>query len=112
MGKGTPENLAKWQATLTPEEQREICKRAARISKQKRKERKELADYLIACLETKTPTGTVAGDLALSLINEALDGNVSAWQTIRDTIGEKPKEQIELDSSGTINITIGNDGEH
>ena len=109
--KGTPENLAKWQASLTPDEQKEICRRAGRISRQRQREKRELADYLLACLETKTTTGTVAGDLALSLVSEALEGNVSAWQTIRDTIGQKPKEQVELDSSGTINITIGDDDE-
>lgn len=109
---GKPENLYKWKATLTPEEQREICRKAGKASGRKRAEKKQLGDYLIAALQTKTETGDVATDMAISLIQEALDGNVSAFQTIRDTIGQKPKEQVELDSSGTINITIGEDGKH
>jgi hypothetical protein len=32
----------------------------------------------------------------LSLIQQALDGNVKAFETIRDTIGEKPKENLDI----------------
>lgn len=47
--------------------------------------------------------------MAISLIQEALNGNVSAFQTIRDTIGEKPKDEVEVASNGSIKITIGDD---
>lgn len=36
----------------------------------------------------------------LSLMNKALKGDVQAYQVIRDTIGEKPKDKIE--HSGSI----------
>ena len=33
--------------------------------------------------------------MSLALISKALTGDTKAFEVIRDTIGEKPKEQIE-----------------
>lgn len=103
------DNLTPWAEKLTPEERREICSRAGKASVKKKQEKKKLGNYLLAVLQTKTETGDVATDMAISLINEALNGNVSAFQTIRDTIGEKPKDEVEVGSNGSIKITIGDD---
>ena len=39
--------------------------------------------------------------ISFSLIQEALGGNVKAFETIRDTIGEKPKENVNI--TGEVN---------
>jgi len=72
------DNLTPFLKDLTPEEKSEICRRAGKASAKKRQEKKKLGDYLVACLQTKTPTGDVATDMAIALVDEALNGNVSA----------------------------------
>lgn len=52
-------------------------------------------------LETKIDNKTMQEKISLSLIQEALEGNVKAFETIRDTIGEKPKDNVNI--SGEIN---------
>ena len=75
---GTPENLAKYRRGLTKEQISEISRKAGKASGRKRAEKKQLADYLIAILQSKTETGDVATDISISLVEEALNGNVSA----------------------------------
>ena len=108
-GEKGPENLQRWRDSITPEQYREVQKKANKASREAARRNKTLRDYLQACLELKTETGTVAGDLAISLVQEALNGNVSAWQTLRDSVGEKPKDEVEVESKGGINIVIGDD---
>jgi len=105
------DNLTPYLNSLSPEEKRDICRRAGKESVRKKAEKKKLADYLLAVLQSKTETGDVATDVAISLVREAANGNVSAFQTIRDTIGEKVPDNIKLETSGTIHITIGDDNE-
>ncbi|MBQ0035532.1 MAG: hypothetical protein KBT35_01295 [Firmicutes bacterium] len=45
---------------------------------------------------------TVNEALAIALTEKALSGDVQAFITIRDTIGEKPTDKVELDESKTI----------
>ena len=81
MGKGNPnpvDNLTPWRDRLTAEERRALSSKAGRASVKAKAEKKKLADYLLACLQAKTETGDVAGDLAVALIQEALNGNVSS----------------------------------
>lgn len=44
--------------------------------------------------------------LALSVFNKALKGDVQAFKEIRDTVGEKPKDMIELEDTRVQNIEI------
>ncbi|MBQ8443765.1 MAG: hypothetical protein IJX25_00215 [Clostridia bacterium] len=44
--------------------------------------------------------------LAISMIKEALGGNVQAFKEIRDTIGEKPKDTVSVESSELTGIKI------
>lgn len=82
-------------------EARERGKKGGIKSGEVRAKRKTLKEELIALLETKKENKTIQEKISLSLIQEALNGNVKAFATIRDTIGERPKEQIE--HSGNIN---------
>ena len=60
-----------------------------------------LKDLLEEALEKKTRTGNKYLDITVALIKEAEKGNVKAYETIRDTLGQKPKDKIE--HSGNIN---------
>lgn len=86
---------------LSTREAREIGKKGGQKSAEVRKEKKMLKDLLEEALEKKTKTGNKYIDITIALINEAEKGNVKAYETIRDTLGQKPKDKIE--HSGTIN---------
>lgn len=66
-----------------------------------RAQRKTLREELITLLETKVEDKTIQEKISFSLIQEALSGNVKAFETIRDTIGEKTQDKLNI--SGEVN---------
>ena len=80
----------------TKDEARKRGRNGGKKSGQVRKARKKLKDDLIALLETKIDTKTLQEKISLAIINEALSGNTKAFTAIRDTIGEKPKDEVDL----------------
>lgn len=88
----------------TKSEAREKGKKGGKKSGEVRAQRKTLKEELIALLETKIEDKTIQEKISFSLIQEAISGNVKAFETIRDTIGEKPIEQIQNINPPVINI--------
>ncbi len=82
---------------LTEKEQRKISQKGGRISAKRRAERKTLKEELLLLLST----GNTQNKISIALIEQAQRGNTKAYEIIRDTIGEKPKENIDV--SGQIN---------
>ena len=80
------------QNKRTKREQREIAQKGGIQSGMKRRERRALKDELLILLSN----GDIQEKLRLALINKALSGDVRAFETIRDTIGEKPVDKQEL----------------
>ena len=72
--------------------QREIQEKGRKANKAKIEKRKTLREELLSLLEK----GDTQQKLSLALIQEALNGNTKAFVAIRDTIGEKPKENISV----------------
>ena len=82
------------------EEQRERSRKAGKRSAEVRAARKTLKEELLALLQvtSKDSEGkehTQQEHISAALIREARSGNVRAFETIRDTIGEKAAEKIE-----------------
>lgn len=50
--------------------------------------------------------------ISMELLRKALNGDMQAYQLIRDQIGEKPKDQLELSSDNAIEINIISPEEH
>ena len=75
----------------TPEERRENGRKGGIASGIARNERKTLKEQLLILLEN----GDTQKEVSLALISKALTGDTKAFEVIRDTIGEKPKEQVE-----------------
>lgn len=75
----------------TPEERRRNGRKGGIASGIARNERKTLKEQLLILLEN----GDTQKEVSLALISKALTGDTKAFEVIRDTIGEKPKEQIE-----------------
>lgn len=79
-------------ADRTTEEQREIARKGGIASGEARRRKRTLKEELILLLEQ----GDTQEKISLSLIKQALEGNTKAFEIIRDTVGEKPKEEIEV----------------
>ncbi len=75
-------------------EARELGKKGGIASGKARKERKALKEELLLLLSE----GDTQKKISLSLIKEAMNGNTKAFEVIRDTIGEKPKESIKIEN--------------
>lgn len=81
----------------------ERAKNAGKKSGKTRKQRKTLREELLAVLtDMKIPEKSTGKEvpvqeaLSVSLIRSALNGNVKAYEIIRDTIGEKPIESVTV----------------
>lgn len=85
----------------TKSEAREKGKKGGIKSGEVRAQRKTLKEELLVLLETKVEDKTIQEKISFSLIQEALSGNVKAFETIRDTIGEKPQDKVNI--SGEVN---------
>ena len=97
------EHLVK-NSDLTPEERQKRASKAGKASVKARQERKTIKERLLLALELKDSRGmTKAEQMALSMIEEAIGGDVRAFVAIRDTVGEKPKDEIEIE--GKLNIS-------
>lgn len=72
--------------------QREIQEKGRKANKKRIEARKTLREELLLLLAE----GDTQNKLSLSLIEKALTGDTKAFEVIRDTIGEKPKENISV----------------
>ena len=91
-------------ADRTTEEQREIARKGGIASGKAKREKKMLKDLLEEALSKGTETNNEYVNITKALIKEANKGNVKAYEVIRDTLGQKPKEVIEV--SKTTDETI------
>lgn len=95
------QNLIK-NENLTPKQRRENASKAGKASARKRAERKSLKEELLLLLST----GNMQNKISTALIEQAQKGNVKAYEIIRDTIGEKPKDQIEVGQEKPFEVNI------
>jgi len=94
MPRGNPQNLIP-STKLSKEEARKRSSNGGKKSGEVRRARKTLREELLALLSD----GDTQSKMSLALIEEALSGNkagsvTKAFETIRDTIGEKPADKI------------------
>lgn len=78
--------------TRSKEEAREISKKGGIRSGEVRRERKKLKEELLLLLSENDNNRK----MSLAILTRAMNGDTKAFEVIRDTIGEKPKEEIEV----------------
>lgn len=85
----------------TTEEQREIAKKGGIASGEARRRKRDLRQALELLLEKEyrdkngnTITGAEA--ITAKLFEQAMKGNIKAFETLRDTIGQKPVEKVMI----------------
>lgn len=82
---------------LTVEEQRKLAKKGGIASGKARRERKKFKEDLLLALETIKNGKTIQQHGVEAILEKFMSGDIQAFTTIRDTIGEKPIEKIEAD---------------
>ena len=109
-------------ARMTPEQRAEYGRKGAEKAnetKRKRKEMRETLDILlnmplkkgkqysaedVKCFaDLKGKNITIDQAMSVCLIQKALKGDLSAIAMVRDTIGEKPVENVKVDANVTKN---------
>lgn len=83
----------------------EIAQKNQQKSVESRKKNQTLAELMKIALLLKNEETGETNNVAITnaLIAKALKGDVSAYQTIRDTIGEKPTDKKEI--TGDVNVS-------
>lgn len=92
----TPEEL---NARLTPEERKANASKAGKASVEARRERKLIKDRILERM------GETDWDEMIDGLIERSKDSVKDFEVLRDTIGEKPKDQLEV-TAMDINVVL------
>lgn len=87
------------QSHRTKEEQKKIASMGGKASGKVRQQQKTFKDIFNLLLQDKAiGNDKLTNDqaMALQMIKEALTGNVKAFEVVRDTIGQKPNDKMEI----------------
>lgn len=95
-------NNLKSIGNLTTKEQREITSKGGKASAKARRKRKMLKEELLILLANED----TKKKMSVALVNQALKGNIKAFEVIRDTIGEKPNGKVELEANKSFDVNI------
>jgi hypothetical protein len=99
--------------TPTTEEAREIGKKGGIASGKARRKKKELKQLLELAL-SQPHIGSEDGEdnwtaICVAQVQKALSGDTRAFETIRDTIGQKPTEEQDVNMKAKITVDYGDD---
>lgn len=83
---------------------REEAKRGGIASGEARRRRRTLKEELLLMLSDPE----VQEKLSAAIMKKGMDGDIRAFEVIRDTIGEKPKDVFDI-RSNEVNIRITED---
>lgn len=98
--------------TLSKEDAKKIRAKGSIARGKKIQERKTFKEILNTLLQEKSvEDSNLTNDqlINIKLIAEAVKGNVKAFETIRDTIGEKPVDKLDANIDGKLEIIMDND---
>ncbi len=97
---GNEKNLKR----LTSEEARKNGSKGGKKSVESRRRKKLLKELLEEALEKETRTGNMAIDITNALVRKAKKGNVKAYEVIRDTLGQKPVENVNFNNPSATKV--------
>ena len=86
----------------------ELARKANEKSHEVKREKKLLKEELMLLLAQ----GKTQEKISLALIEEAIKGNVKAFEVIRDTIGEKPVNKQEVTGIDGVSVVINREAVH
>lgn len=79
----------------------ETARRANKKSHEAKKIYRPLKDIVAECLDEETVRAIMA-----ALTERALKGDVRAWETLRDSSGQKPKEEVLVGTEKDLEVNI------
>lgn len=85
-------------------EAREKGRRGGRKSGETRRRKRALREYLEARLAIPCGGASTAEALTAALVDKALSGDMRAYETIRDTLGQNPRQMVETEVSGGLGL--------
>lgn len=83
-------NIENLKPIRTESEAREKGKKGGIKSGEVRREKKKIKDELLTLLDTVQDNETMRQKMSFTLIQKAINGDLKAFEIIRDTIGEHP----------------------
>lgn len=95
-------NTKNLKPVRTKEEARRRGKNGGIKSGEVRRKRRTLKEELLLLLSDKDTQEKIS----LAIIEQAKIGNIKAYETIRDTIGEKPIDKVETDIDFNIRVEL------
>ena len=95
-------NIKNLKPVRTKEEARKRGKNGGIKSGEVRRKRRTLKEELLLLLSEKDTQEKIA----LAIIEQAKIGNIKAYETRRDTIGEKPSDKVETDIDFNIRVEL------
>lgn len=98
---GSLDNLINFK-DMSPEEHRRLSSKGGKACQANKKMRKTLKEELLLLLESDKNQE----NMTLALMRKALDGDIKAFEVIRDSIGEKQSEKIDAKVDSDISIDI------
>jgi len=89
-----------------PEERKEIARKGQLAQQESRKQKQAFKELAQAILETKLENGLTVQEAGLKAVADKfmLDGDIQAGIFLRDSSGQKPKEEIQSVVMPIINI--------
>jgi len=97
-------NTQNLRPVRSKEEARERGAKGGKASGEARRARRTLKEELLLMLSDPE----VQEKLSAAIMKKGMDGDIRAFEVIRDTIGEKPKDVFDINSN-EINIRITDD---
>jgi len=97
-------NTQNLRPVRSKEEARERGAKGGKASGEARRARRTLKEELLLMLSDPE----VQEKLSAAIMKKGMDGDIRAFEVIRDTIGEKPKDVFDINSN-EINLRITDD---
>ena len=85
-------------ASRTPRERQEISRKGQKASTEAKRARKTMKETLLMMLSE----GNTQDNITLALLDKALKGDTKAYEVIRDTIGEKPVDKLDVGNKDNV----------
>lgn len=96
--------------TPTPSEARELGRKGGKASGKARRRKKELKELLELALSQPSDANADEDNytaITAALVLKAIQGDTKAYEVIRDTLGQKPVEQSQIEMDAKIEVDYG-----
>lgn len=85
------------------DEAKEKGRKGGIASGEARRRKKTIRETLEMMLSGQMPDGSTRRDaIVVALMEKALSGDVRAFEAIRDSVGEKPTEKMNVSTAGSV----------